>query len=63
LTVALALGGRFALAGLCTATFAGMAASTQYGGGLVILAVWFGFAAWIRRGPTSPTTAWGQDVS
>lgn len=38
LTVALALGGRWALAGLCAATFGGMAASTQYGGGLVILA-------------------------
>jgi hypothetical protein len=64
LTVALALGGRFALAGLCTATLAGMAASTQYGGGLVILAVWFGFAAWIRRGPTRLTTAGaGHDVS
>ena len=57
LTIALALGGRLALAGLCAATLVGMAASTQYGGGLVILAVWFGFAAWIRRRPTSLTTA------
>jgi len=56
LTVALALGGRFALAGLCTATLGGMAASTQYGGGLLILAVWFSFAAWIGRGPTSQRT-------
>jgi len=53
LTVALALGGRFALAGLCTATLAGAAASTQYGGGLVILAVWLMFAAWIRRSGSS----------
>lgn len=64
LTIALALGGRFALAGLCTATLAGAATSTQYGGGLVILAVWLMFAAWIRRRPTSvPTTGAGHDVS
>lgn len=64
LTVALALGGRFALAGLCAATLGGMAASTQYGGGLVILAAWFTFAAWIRGRPTSRTAAGtGHDVS
>jgi hypothetical protein len=63
LTVALALGGRIALAGLCAATLGGMAASIQYGGGLVILAVWVGFAAWIRRDRTSPTTARGHDAA
>ena len=49
LTAATALAGRFALAGLCAATVAGILAS-QYGGGLVVLAAWLGFAGWIARG-------------
>ena len=63
LTVVLALGRCFALAVLCTATLAGIFTSTQYGGGLLILAVWFSFAAWIRRERTGPRTeaAWPHD--
>ena len=50
LTVAIALAGSLAVAGLCAATVGGIIATTQYGGGLVVLAVWLGFAAWIWRG-------------
>ena len=57
LSVSLALGGRWALAGLCAATFGGILASEHYVGGLVVLAVWLVFASSIWRPRSTDATA------
>ena len=54
MTFALALGGRWALAGLCAVTFGGMLASQQYASGLIVMAVWYAFAVWLWRGRSDP---------
>ena len=50
LAVTLALTGRFVLAALSVATFAGLMMSTEAGGGLLILAAWLVAAVGLRRG-------------
>ena len=57
LSVCLALGGRWVLAGLCAATFGGILASEHYVGGLVVLAVWLVFASSIWRPHSTDATA------
>ncbi len=50
LVVTLALGRRFPLAALPSATFAGLLMSVEAGGGLLILASWLVVAVGLRRG-------------
>lgn len=49
MTVGLAIGRHLRLAALSVVTLAGVFSSIQYGGGLIVLAVWLLFAAWLSR--------------